>query len=301
MAGASSRFVTATPGAHVGVAEKHDGTAPSVCKVHSLEQIDEWPVAHVAAAVVTAGGVQASRGETDRVFELASVTKLLSAQAVLLAIEEGVLDLDGPAGPPGATVRHLLAHASGLEFDGSRVQSKPGTRRIYSNAGYAVLGDLVAGRSGFAFADYLAEGVAGPLGMAHTVLAGHAGHGARSTVIDVSAIAGELLAPRLLAPETHAEATTVAFPGLDGVLPGYGVQRPNDWGLGPEIRGTKRPHWTGSRNSARTVGHFGQSGTFCWADLDAGVALVALTDRDFGDWCKPRWPALADAVLDEFA
>ena len=60
----------------------------------------------------------------------------------------------------------------------------------------------------------------------------------------------------------HAEATDVQFPGLTGVLPGFGVQRPNDWGLGFEIRDAKSPHWTGSANSGRTYGHFGQSGTF---------------------------------------
>jgi CubicO group peptidase (beta-lactamase class C family) len=267
--------------------------------VRSLQQIDQWPVQHAAAAVVTADGVVATRGEVDRVFPLASVTKLLSAHAVLVAVQEGVLDLDDVAGPPGATVRHLLAHASGLAFDEDRVQARPGARRIYSSAGYAVLGDLVAARSGFAFADYLAEAVAAPLGLRSTVLAGPAGHGARSTVTDLVAYARELLVPTVLANEMHHAATTVAFPGLDGVLPGYGIQRPNDWGLGPEIRGTKDPHWTGRRNSPRTVGHFGQSGTFCWADPEAGVALVALTDRDFGDWCKPLWPALSDAVLAE--
>ena len=269
--------------------------------MRSLQQIDDWPVPHAAAAVVTAEGTLAAYGEVDRVFPLASVTKLLSAQAVLLAVEEGVLDLDDAVGPPGSTVRHLLAHASGLAFNDEQVQAQPGTRRIYSNTGYAVLADVVAARSGFTFPDYLAEAVTRPLGLASTELAGPAGHGARSTVTDLATFARELLAPTLLARQTHHEATTVVFPGLAGVLPGYGLQRPNDWGLGPEIRGTKNPHWTGSRNSPATVGHFGQSGTFCWADPDAGVALVALTDRDFGDWCKPRWPTLADAVLDEFA
>jgi CubicO group peptidase (beta-lactamase class C family) len=98
----------------------------------------------------------------------------------------------------------------------------------------------------------------------------------------------------------HGEATSVQFPGLSGVLPGFGVQRPNDWGLGFEIRGAKTPHWTGTANSPATYGHFGQSGTFIWVDPVYGVALVVLTDRDFGEWAKPLWPALSDAVLREF-
>lgn len=269
--------------------------------MRSLEQIDDWPAPHVAAAVTTAERTIAVRGAADRIFPLASVTKLLSSTAVLIAVEEGVLDLDDPAGPPGATVRHLLAHTSGLAFNDLQIHARPGARRIYSNSGYAVLGDVVAERSGFAFADYLAEAVTAPLGLSDTVLAGPAGHGGRSTVTDMAVFARELLRPTLLAAQTHADAMSVAFPGLDGVLPGYGVQRPNDWGLGPEIRGGKHPHWTGSTNSPGTVGHFGQSGTLCWADPAAGVALVVLTDRTFGEWCMPLWPALADAVLAEFA
>jgi CubicO group peptidase (beta-lactamase class C family) len=266
-----------------------------------LELIDGWPVPHVAAAVVTADGTVATRGPVDRVFRLASVTKLISAQAVLLAIEEGVLDLADPAGPPGATVRHLLAHASGLSFDGNEVQGAPGHRRIYSNGGYQLLGEIVADRSGFAFDRYVAEGVTGPLGMTQSTVPGHAGESGLAPVTDIAIVARELLAPKLLAREMHALATAAAFPGLDGVLPGYGVQRPNGWGLGPEIRSGKHPHWTGSGNSPRTVGHFGQSGTFCWADPEAGIGLVALTDRTFGEWAKPLWPRLSDAVLAEWA
>ena len=117
------------------------------------------------------------------------------------------------------------------------------------------------------------------------------------TVSDLAAFAGELLQPRLLAAEIHSAATTVQFPGLSGVLPGYGRQQPNDWGLGLEIKDSKSPHWTGTRNSPATFGHFGTTGTMLWVDPVAELALIVLTDRDFGDWCKPLWPALADAVL----
>ncbi|MGH3672729.1 MAG: serine hydrolase, partial [Pseudonocardiaceae bacterium] len=90
-------------------------------------------------------------------------------------------------------------------------------------------------------------------------------------------------------------------PGLDGVLPGYGMQRPNDWGLGFELKDHKSPHWTGSRNSARTFGHFGQSGTFLWVDPAADLACVALTSRDFGAWAREVWPSFTDRVLTELA
>ena len=94
-----------------------------------------------------------------------------------------------------------------------------------------------------------------------------------------------------------AEAAAVAFPGLRGVLPGFGLPDPCDWGLGFELRDRKSPHWTGARNSPATFGHFGRSGTFLWVDPVAGLALACLTDRPFGAWAGEAWPALSDAVL----
>lgn len=126
------------------------------------------------------------------------------------------------------------------------------------------------------------------------------GSGATSTVADLAVFAGDLLRPSTVSAQMHADATTVQFPGLDGVLPGYGVQRPNDWGLGFEIRNSKSPHWTGECNSTRTFGHFGQSGGFIWVDPKADLALVVLTARDFGDWALDLWPAISDAVLAEY-
>lgn len=269
------------------------GPAPAVRRVL------DWPVDHVGAAVVAADGtVLADAGDTDREFGLASVTKLLSAYAVLVAVEEGAVDWDDAAGPEGATVRHLIAHASGLAFDSDTVQAAPGERRIYSNTGFAVLARTVADATGIDFAEYLHQAVCEPLGLAHTRLEGSAGAGAVSTADDLARFAAELQAPQLLDPRTVAEATSVAFPGLDGLLPGYGRQRPNDWGLGFEIRDDKSPHWTGERSSIRTFGHFGQSGTFLWVDPEARAAAVVLTDRDFGPWAVEAWPRWTDGVLD---
>jgi CubicO group peptidase (beta-lactamase class C family) len=270
----------------------------------ALGLVAEWPVANAAAAVIGPSGVLASHGDTERVFQLASVTKPLVARAAQVAIEEGVVDLDTAAGPPGSTIRHLLAHASGLAMSSDRVLATPGTRRMYSNFGFTVLAQIIERESEIEFARYLSEGVCEPLAMAATRLDGgaaEAGFGASSTVADLSAFAGDLLRPSTVSAELHREATTVQFPGLDGVLPGYGVQRPNDWGLGFEIRDSKSPHWTGALNSARTYGHFGQAGGFIWADPDAELALVALTDRDFGDWALDLWPAICDVVISEFS
>ncbi len=214
---------------------------------------------------------------------------------MLVAAEEGLVDLDEPAGPPGSTFRHLLAHASGLPVEAGAPISRPGARRIYSNYGFEVAAELVAERAEMPFADYFASVWAGTT----AVLEGPAGSGATGALDDLLALARGLREPRRLAPETLAEATTVQFAGLAGVLPGFGRQEPNDWGLGVEIRDAKSPHWTGARNSPRTFGHFGQTGTFLWVDPDADLALACLTDRDFGDWAVDAWPRLADDVLAE--
>jgi CubicO group peptidase (beta-lactamase class C family) len=272
--------------------------------VSALDAIADWPVPNAAAAVVGPPGALAEFGDQSREFALASVTKPLVARAAHIAVEEGVLDFDTAAGPPGSTVRHLLAHASGLPMRSDERINEPGKRRVYSNYGFQVLAEAVQDKSGIEFGRYLHDAVFEPLSMADTRLDGNAeaaGFGAMSTVADLVRFAGDLLRPVIVAAETHTEATTVQFPGLDGVLPGFGVQRPNDWGLGFEIRDGKSPHWTGSKNSKGTYGHFGQTGTFLWVDPAADLALVALTDRVFGDWAKSRWPELSDTVLAEFA
>ncbi|MEW1861357.1 beta-lactamase family protein [Streptomyces sp. NBC_00669] len=266
----------------------------------SLAMIAQWPVPNASAGVVRADGtVAGTYGTLQRSYPLASVTKPLAAYAVLVAWEEGVFELDDPAGPEGATVRHLLAHASGLAFDAPKVMAAPGTRRIYSNSGFEALGEALAKAAGIPFAEYARQAVLEPLGMADTTLDGSPAADGVSTVADLLKFAAEVQAPRLLHPSTVATATSVAFPGLKGVLPGYGRQDPNDWGLGFEIRAAKSPHWTGALSSPATFGHFGQSGTFLWIDPVAGAACVALTDRPFGEWALPLWPRLTDAVLTE--
>jgi CubicO group peptidase (beta-lactamase class C family) len=264
--------------------------------VDALRQVEGWPAETVAVAVLRGGEEAAAHGPREQVFRWASVTKPVTALATLVAAEEGILDLDDPAGPPGSTVRHLLAHASGLPFDGGAPISPPGKRRIYSNAGFDVLAEAVGAAAEMPFTEYLRAAVLGPLEMA-AELRGSAGSELHGSLDDAIKLAAEWQRPGLVAPETLAEATSVQFPGLVGVLPDIGRMEPNDWGLGVELRDAKQPHWTGSRNSPRTFGHFGGSGTFLWVDPEADAALACLTDLDFGPWALEAWPALADAVL----
>ncbi len=279
----------------------------------ALDQVAGWPVAQASVGVAAfglpshGGGTErphlvGTTGPTGRAFPWTSVTKTATALAVLVAVEEGTLHLDEAAGPPGSTVRHLLAHASGLGPDPGPPRARPGTVRIYSNTGYRVLGDLLAQRSGLSFAAYLHEAVLAPLGMDGTVLdpdeaAGPPAAGLHGPLDDLLRLAGEWAVPRLVGASTHREARSVQFPGLAGVLPGFGRFDPCDWGLGVEIRGRKQPHWTGTTNAPATYGHFGRSGSFLWVDPEAGVFCAGLADRAFGPWAARHWPALADEVL----
>ncbi len=275
-------------------------TATRSSDLTALDALAGWDAPDARAAVVGPSGVLDVRGDVTLAGEWASVTKLVTALAVLVAVEEETLALDDPAGPPGATVRHVLAHASGMAFDSDMVLDRPGRQRIYSNRGFELLGALVADRAGMPFSSYLAEGVLAPLGMRATRLEGTAAAGLVGPLDDLVRLAGELLAPTLVSPATLSGATTVAFPGLGGVLPGFGRQHPLDWGLGFEVRDGKSPHWTGTHNSPATFGHFGRSGSFLWVDPDAELALAVVGGQDFAPWCRDAWPALSDAVLDSY-
>lgn len=265
-----------------------------------LSQVDSWPPENVAVAVVRGSGADGgadvvTHGETDDVYDLMSVTKPLSAWAFLVALEEGIFELDEPLGPEGSTVRHLMAHASGVGFDSREAHRPPADRRIYSSAGFEILAERIEEVAEMTFRQYLRLAVFDPLEMWETALYGSAGHQAYSTVGDMVKFLQELLNPQLLHPSTVREALSPQFPELRGLVPGYGMQKPAPWGLGLEMRGTKDPHWLATTMPEETFGHFGMSGTFMWVvpswvdSPGAGTGAVVLTDKQFGDWAKPLW------------
>jgi CubicO group peptidase (beta-lactamase class C family) len=266
-------------------------------RVQALRQIEGWPVEFAAAGAVDAQGQISTHGETTPSLRLASLSKTVAALATLVAAEEGVVDLDEPAGPPGSTVRHLLAHTSGLPFEGMEPIARPEHRRIYSNEGFRALASHLAARAEMAFPQYVREAVCAPLGIGLDAV-GDPAAGMHGSLDDVLAIGRELLVPRLVTDETRDEMVSVQFAGLSGVLPEYGRFDPLDWGLGVQLN-TRPPTWMGTRTSARAFGHFGGSGTFLWVDPEASVVCAALTTRNFGEWAKAAWPRLSDAVLEE--
>ena len=264
----------------------------------ALRIIDAWGARTAAAGVTRAGAEIAVHGPRDLELRWASVTKLLTGIAFLVACEEGTVSLDGPAGPPGSTLRHLLSHASGLAPEEGPPLMQPGRRRIYSNYGIELAAELVAERAGMTFADYFRASVVEPLALTGG-LHGSPAWGYRGPLDDLLKLGRELLAPTLVAPETLDEATSVQFPGLAGVLPGFGRMEPNDWGLTFELRDHKSPHWTSPSSSPRTFGHFGAAGTFLWVDPELGLACALLTDKEFGDWAIDAWPQFNAALVAE--
>ena len=241
-----------------------------------------------------------TQGDPTRVFDLASVSKPLAALGALIAVDRGLIDLDEPAGPEGATVRHLLAHTAGYAFDGDEIVGAVGARRIYSNTGFEVLAAHLEDATGYDYADWMEQTVISGLDLVDLEVSGSPAAGYRGSLRDLLAVGRELLAPTLIPEELWREATSVQFPGLSGILPGYGRQKPNDWGLGVEIRGEKDPHWTGAHSSPQTFGHFGQAGSFLWVDPVRGLTAAFLGEQSFGPDHVRIWPGVTDALLERF-
>lgn len=276
------------------------------------------PFAHAVAAVDGDGRVVWEQGDVARVFPLASVTKIITSLATLREVERGATSLAEVVGraptPQGSaelpargtgevgapyTVAHLLSHSSGLaaEGDGTAFRDQPGRRRIYSNQGFDVLGYFMEQKTGERTSRWIDREVVAPLGLQSTTVPRSPARSGFGSALDLSVLVEELLQPQLLGSRASRAFTSVALPGLRGILPGYGMQRNNDWGLGVEIKGHKSPHWTPPSASPSTFGHFGMSGSFLWVDPTRDVGAVFLGAEPFGDWHKKNWPLLGEQIL----
>jgi CubicO group peptidase (beta-lactamase class C family) len=190
------------------------------------EVLDRWPSAGLAVGVVRQGALEWFLGHglaniapktpvtQDTVFRIGSLTKTMTAVAVMQLWEHGLVDLDAPASNylrsfrlvPArttlrpVTIRHLLTHTSGIAYwrrwsdllrpgvgsgvharrpvrsladyyrRGLPVEIQPGTKWVYSNHGFATLGQIVEDTAGEPFDCYLRDHVFAPLGMEHTDL-----------------------------------------------------------------------------------------------------------------------------------
>lgn len=250
-----------------------------------------------------------TQGDHARVWDLASVSKPIAALGALIAVERGLVDLDDAVAvpsevtapvPEGATVRHLLAHTAGYAFDGQELLAGPGERRIYSNTGFEVLAAHVEEATGYDYPQWVEQTVVQELDLQDLDVSGSPAAGYRGSIRDLLVVGRELLDPTVISTELWREATAVQFEGLAGILPGYGRQKPNDWGLGFEIRDGKDPHWTGASSSSQTFGHFGQSGSFLWVDPQAQLTAAFLGAEPFGKTHIRVWPGVTDEIVSRF-
>ncbi|TVP70541.1 MAG: class A beta-lactamase-related serine hydrolase [Nitriliruptor sp.] len=185
-----------------------------------------WAEGFGLAEVATGRPVRA-----DTMFQAGSLSKSVTAWAVLHLAAEGVIDLDAPVeeqvdgwslpdspyDTSGVTPRRLLAHTSGLPFaigatplsparfrsgevdqEAFTLVQEPGAGFIYSNPGYALLALVVEDTSGDDFASVLAERVLEPLGMEDATFALEASDVARSATGYTAE--GEPVAPTWASP-----------------------------------------------------------------------------------------------------
>ena len=197
---------------------------------------------------------------------------------------------------PAPPLRHLLAHASGLRAGPADADGRPGhpahllqrRHRAGRRAGRA------RHRHGLRATTSTRPWPA-RCGCAAPSLPGSPARDGVSTVADLARVLQELLSPTGLLSGADAR-------GRDhGAVPGPArraarLRRAGPQRLGPRVRDPRRQVAALDRSRATrpsTFGHFGQSGTMLWVDPAARLALVALTDRDFGAWAAQ---ALAGAV-----
>lgn len=206
----------------------------------------------------------------------------------------------------------------------------PGTEVRYSNVGPGLLAVVVERLTGRPFAVALADLVLAPLGIdghlgvepprAPAAIGGRLGDHAgtalepfnspfwRSLAFPwgglVTTAAGalalvEAFAGRpagFLPPALCAEAVRDQTGGLAGglIAPHRWPRCP--WGLGVELRGDKRPHWTPRTAAPDSFGHVGASGALAWFDPRADTAWAILGARTFEKWWQ-TWPSIGAAAL----
>ena len=192
---------------------------------------------------------------------------------------------------------------SGLPFEGEQVLAAPGTRRIYSNPGFDLLGALLAERTGRPFDEALRDAVLEPLGMTGTGLVDRPSQGLDGPLARPRRVrrASSSARPSLAASRLRRWRRPSAFPGLPGVVPGVG--RFDPLRLGPRARAARREvaALDGRRATARRRSVTSVARHLPVGRPGRGLAVVVLTDRDFGPWALEAWPAFSDAIIDRWA
>jgi CubicO group peptidase (beta-lactamase class C family) len=287
---------------------------------------------------------------------------LATTAASMLLVDEGRIDIEWPVSrlvpefdggaKAGVTLRHLLAHSGGLEawrplyqeVSGrdacvNRVAAlelayEPGTRTVYSDLGFILLGAAVERAAGASLDAFATARLFDPLGMTRTryrppaewrariapteddpwrgrvlrgevhdenahAMGGVSGHaGLFGTAADVSRFALMVLAGGTWEGRRVIERATLERFAAPSGFPG--PRRASGWDM-PSDEGSS----AGRLFSRRSIGHLGYAGTSLWIDPDRRVFLILLTNRVHprrgNDGIKAVRPALADAVIGALA
>jgi uncharacterized protein YbbC (DUF1343 family)/CubicO group peptidase (beta-lactamase class C family) len=272
---------------------------------------------------------------TDTVFDLASLTKpIATATSVMKLVADGRIELDDPVakhlpefaanGKQDVTIAQLLTHQGGLTADNALrdyqegteeawqriwalpLLAEPGSRFIYSDVGFIVLGELVHRVSGKPLDQFCQEHIFNPLGMSATgflpgetlrqraaateqrdgrwmcgevhdprsyLLGGVAGHAGLFSTAEDLAVYGQMLVQggqyvgaQILPPEVVARMTAPRRVGT-------GLR-----GLGWDLRSGYSSN-RGDLLSPRAIGHGGFTGTGIWIDPQLELVIVFLSNR----------------------
>ncbi len=209
-----------------------------------------------------------------------------------------------------------------------------GGRVRYSNIGYWLAGAAAATATGRSYPAALRREVLEPFGLHDTFIAPgeqladriarrygkakivNAPYGRQlaspsgglfATAADLVRFAGIFLnngcledGSQVLSARSVRLMTTSQTGDLPGGIEGFREWPVASWGLGWELKGAKRAHWTGDFSSPATFAHFGQSGTLLWADPESGIACAILANRDlYTGWSvnPARWARLSNAIV----
>lgn len=260
-----------------------------------------------AVGVVDPDGELSVFGTVKGRYGFASVTKLLTTQVIADAVASGFVSFDDWVNDEyfnkgQVSLSDLLSHSSGIRPDHLECVA-PREKRIYTNEAFELAGNFVMKRLGadfenYAIGDLFEEGLG--LHLNSTIkMNGSCAHSANGSFEDLLAFAQEIRQPTFLEPQIHSQLVKPYLPELSGVLPGWGNYDRNEFGIGYEIKGDKSPHWTGSKSSPQTYGHFGQSGVFVFHDPVNMITASCVTNHDFGPWSKEAFPKMCDDIYEK--
>ena len=211
------------------------------------------------------------------------------------------------------------------------LEAEPWTRVQYSNVGYGLAALVVERTTGQPFAAALLELVLDPLGVEGylgeepprppVTLADVRGlhrrtpiepfnspfwrslalpwAGLVTTAAGALALVGAFLdGTGLLSAGLRAEAAADQTGGLGGGFIDPLRWSPCPWGLGPEVRGEKSPHWVPPEAGPASLGHSGASGALAWAAPAAGISWAILGARTADNgWLLRRSGGISAAIL----